>query len=80
MLLINRKGGVKKYLPLAPLKSLCRLQIQKRKRMGCAVVFNLTFKSIFSGHGQSSKALPFERLIVTPVLSCPHNLSRSRKQ
>jgi hypothetical protein len=28
--------------------------------------FNLTLKSMSSGHGQSSKALPFERLIATP--------------
>ena len=31
-----------------------------------------------SGQDQSSKALPFERLIVTPVLGWPHNLSRRR--
>jgi len=29
--------------------------------------FNLTLKSMPSGHGQSSKALPFERLIATPI-------------
>jgi len=30
------------------------------------------------GHGQSSKALPFERPIAIPKLSCPHNISERR--
>ena len=41
-------------------------------------LFNAKQKSMPSGHGQGSKALPFERLTVTSELSCPHNISQRR--
>jgi len=40
--------------------------------------FNAKQKSMPFGHGQSSKALPFEQLTATSELSCPHNISQRR--